>query len=121
MLEAWGLEASDWWLPNDESCPPIVRSIKNFIRDRTQEPKDQTSDDLREMRGIFSSMSISNSPSSDRTSDTPIEGVAGTSGVPMNLDETLIYTGGSPEFDWSYEQDRYGGTETFASDKYPGQ
>ena len=61
MLESMGLGPSDWWLPNDESCPPIIRSIKDFIKDRTQAPKDQVSDDLREMRGIFSSLTISDS------------------------------------------------------------
>ncbi|KAF2475639.1 uncharacterized protein BDR25DRAFT_211783 [Lindgomyces ingoldianus] len=121
MLEAWGLEPSDWWLPNDEGCPPIIRSIKNFISDRTQEPKDQTSEDLREMRGIFSSLNISDSPSSDRTSDTPIEGILGSAGVPTNLDETLIYTGGSPDFAWSYEHEKFGGQDPYTTGQFPGQ
>lgn len=65
MLESMGAGPSDWWLPNDESCPPIIRSIKDFIKERTQAPKDQVSDDLREMRGIFNSLTISDSPPSD--------------------------------------------------------
>lgn len=70
MLEAWGLEASDWWLPNDEGCPPIIRSIKDFIRERSTAPKDQVSEDLKEMRGIFSSLNISDSPGSDNITVT---------------------------------------------------
>ncbi|KAF1830038.1 hypothetical protein BDW02DRAFT_121907 [Decorospora gaudefroyi] len=84
MLESMGASPSDWWLPNDEGCPPIIRSIKDFIKERTQAPKDQVSDDLREMRGIFSSLTISDSPPSDTRTVTS----AGSTGI-----ETL----GSPE------------------------
>lgn len=83
MLEAWGLEPSDWWLPNDEGCPPIVRSIKDFIRERSTAPKDQVSEDLKEMRGIFSSLNISDSPGSDNmtiTSNDSATGVLGGAG-----------------------------------------
>ncbi|KAF1926430.1 uncharacterized protein M421DRAFT_216205 [Didymella exigua CBS 183.55] len=70
MLESWGLEASDSWLPNDEGCPPIIRSIKDFIRERSTAPRDQVSEDLKEMRGIFSSLNISDSPGSDNMTVT---------------------------------------------------
>jgi hypothetical protein len=76
MLESMGVGPSDWWLPNDEGCPPIIRSIKDFIKDRTQAPKDQVSDDLREMRGIFSSLTISDSPPSDNMTVTSADSIA---------------------------------------------
>jgi hypothetical protein len=75
MLEGMGVPPSDWWLPNDEGCPPIIRSIKDFIKDRTQAPKDQVSDDLREMRGIFSSLTISDSPPPDNMTVTSADGL----------------------------------------------
>ncbi|KAJ4334441.1 hypothetical protein N0V87_006875 [Didymella glomerata] len=81
MLEAWGLEASDWWLPNDEGCPPIIRTIKDFIRERSTAPKDQVSEDLKEMRGIFSSLNISDSPGSDNMTITSNDSASGTLGV----------------------------------------
>lgn len=90
MLEAWGLEPSDCWLPNDEGCPPIIRSIKDFIRERSSAPRDQVSEDLKEMRGIFSSLNISDSPGSDNVTVTSNDS-AGAKGV------TGQYTG-SP--DW---------------------
>ncbi|KAF2264017.1 hypothetical protein CC78DRAFT_580757 [Lojkania enalia] len=121
MLDNWGLEHSDWWLPDDEQCPPIIRSIKDFIQERTMAPKDQTSEDLREMRGIFSTLTITDSPPSDNSGHTPIQGVLGNAGVPMTLDETLIYTGGSPEYDWSYEQSKYPGAEAYGSSHFSGQ
>lgn len=74
MLESMGEGPSDWWLPDDEACPPIIRSIKDFIKERTTAPKDQVSDDLREMRGIFNSLTISDSPSSDTMTVTSAEG-----------------------------------------------
>lgn len=65
MLTSMGVGPSDWWLPDDEACPPMIRSIKDFIKDRTLAPRDQVSDDLREMRGIFNTMTIGDSPASD--------------------------------------------------------
>ncbi|KAF2242931.1 hypothetical protein BU26DRAFT_438087 [Trematosphaeria pertusa] len=112
MLESYGVGPSDWWLPNDEGCPPIIRSIKNFIRDRTTAPKDQVSEDLREMRGIFSTLIISDSP--PEGSHTPIEGTVG--GAPTHVDETLIYTGGSPDYDWKYSS-----AEAYGSGPYSSQ
>ena len=123
MLEAWGLESSDWWLPNDEACPPIIRSIKDFILERTTAPKDQTSEDLREMRGIFSTLNISDSPSPENKTDEGSTsfgvggaggggGGGGAAGVPASLDETLIYTGGSPDSaGWTYDAERYPGSD----------
>lgn len=77
-----GYPPSDWWLPNDEGCPPIIRSIKDFIKDRTQMPKDQVSEDLREMRGIFSSLTISDSPISDNMTVTSADGLGSAYGSP---------------------------------------
>ncbi|KAF2113404.1 hypothetical protein BDV96DRAFT_496675, partial [Lophiotrema nucula] len=118
MLASYGLGPSDWWLPNDEGCPRIIRSIKNFIVERTTAPKDQTSEDLREMRGIFSTLTISDSPPSDNSGHTPIDGVL--AGAPTFLDETLIYTGQSPDYEWNYEQSKYP-SEAYGSNQFTGQ
>ncbi|CAI6337554.1 unnamed protein product [Periconia digitata] len=99
LLETWGMAASDWWFPNDEGCPRMIRSIKDFIRERTTEPKDQVSQDLREMRGIFSTLNMSDSPPGDggsnasNSSHTPIEGTMSFRSTPGAADETEIYTG----------------------------
>jgi hypothetical protein len=104
MLESMGAGPSDWWLPNDESCPPIIRSIKDFIKDRTQTPKDQVSDDLREMRGIFTSLTISDSPPSDN----------------MTVTADSVKQGGSPEWASDYSGDRkLSNAEAFGS-QYSG-
>ncbi|KAF2684363.1 hypothetical protein K458DRAFT_302760 [Lentithecium fluviatile CBS 122367] len=108
MLEGWGIGPSDWWLPNDEGCPPIIRSIKNFIRERTTAPKDQVSEDLREMKGIFNTLTISDSPPEFTAGNT----VAGAGGTPTSIDETGTYTGGSPD---------YSNADAYRSGQYPGQ
>ena len=65
MAELWGLpELRHWWLPNDEGYPPIVRSIRAFIEDRTQPRPQAQSEDVRNMRAIFSKMSIQSQPKS---------------------------------------------------------
>ena len=63
MAELWGLpELRHWWLPNDEGYPPIVRSIRAFIEDRTQPHPQPQSEDVRNMKAIFSKMSIQPDP-----------------------------------------------------------
>jgi hypothetical protein len=102
---------SDWWLPNDEGCPPIIRSVKDFIRDRTQAPKDQVSEDLREMKGIFSMLTISDSPPGDATSNASNSGNTpneSTMGAPGTLEETTVYTSRSPDYNYSYDPDFIG-------------
>ena len=99
MLESMGAGPSDWWLPNDEGCPPIIRSIKDFIKERTQAPKDQVSDDLREMRGIFNSLTISDSPPSDNMTATSADGLGS-----MSVQGSDMY--GSPDWHSGYGSDR---------------
>ena len=82
MLESMGETPSDWWLPDDEACPPIIRSVKDFIKDRTTAPKDQLSDDLREMRGVLNSLTLSDSPS-DNSTVTSADG-SGIAGAPSS-------------------------------------
>jgi hypothetical protein len=109
MLESMGAGPSDWWFPNDEGCPPIIRSIKDFIKDRTSMPKDPVSDDLREMRGIFNSLTISDSPSSDTMTHT------------SNDVGLAAMAGGSPDWSSSYSGDRKSSSATTHGSQYSGQ
>jgi hypothetical protein len=109
MLESMGAPPSDWWLPNDEACPPIIRSIKDFIKERTTAPKDQVSDDLREMRGIFNSLTISDSPPSDTMTVTSADGAL--SALP----------GGSPDWASGYSSDRKQSNATAYGSQHSGQ
>jgi hypothetical protein len=48
-----------WWLPNDELFYPLIRSIRNFVDDRTSTPKNVESKDVQDMKVVFSALSLS--------------------------------------------------------------
>ena len=50
-----------WWLPNDENYPPIIRSIRKFVEERTSAPTDVPTEDLRDMKAIFASLNLEDS------------------------------------------------------------
>ncbi|KAI9704758.1 MAG: hypothetical protein M1836_006538 [Candelina mexicana] len=63
MSTLWGIpEVKHWWLPNDEGYPPIIRSIRSFVDDRTMTPRSQPGEDLRNMKAIFSEVKLEDSP-----------------------------------------------------------
>ncbi|KAJ4360495.1 uncharacterized protein N0V89_001060 [Didymosphaeria variabile] len=107
FLGGWGIPQSDWWLPNDEGCPPIIRSIKDFIQERTTAPKDEVSENLREMRGIFGTLTISDSPPDD-TSSNATEDTVGLGSVGTNTDDMLYYTGSSPDYEYGFDPKSFG-------------
>ena len=47
-----------WWLPNNDKYPPIIRSIRSFVEERTSEARDVPEEDLRDIKAIFSSMKL---------------------------------------------------------------
>lgn len=51
-------DCMNWWLPNNENYPAIIRSIRKFVEERTAPAKDMSSEDLRDMKAIFSSMKL---------------------------------------------------------------
>ena len=53
-----------WWLPNDEHYPPIVRSIRKFVEERTSQAKTEPAEDLRDMKAIFASLKLKDDNSS---------------------------------------------------------
>ncbi|TVY49462.1 hypothetical protein LOCC1_G000576 [Lachnellula occidentalis] len=53
-----------WWLPNDENYPPIIRSIRKFVEERTSPAKDTHSGDLQDMKAIFASLNLDDGKSS---------------------------------------------------------
>ena len=88
MAQLWCLtELRHWWLPNDEGYPPIVRSIRAFIEDRTQPRAQAQSEDVRNMRAIFSKMSIQSQPKS--AIDTASQGTNGSGdGFELDMSKT---------------------------------
>ncbi|MCJ1306133.1 hypothetical protein MMC08_008951 [Hypocenomyce scalaris] len=91
MAELWdNPEIYHWWLPNDEGYPPIIRSIREFIEDRTMKPRDQPSEDLREIKGILSKMTIDDSPRDSPESSSSVAGGVYVEYEHINPEETLL-------------------------------
>lgn len=53
-----------WWLPNEEGYPSIIKSIRRFVEERTAPAKDVSTEDLRDMKAIFSSLRLDDGKSS---------------------------------------------------------
>ncbi|KAJ5052061.1 uncharacterized protein L3040_001821 [Drepanopeziza brunnea f. sp. 'multigermtubi'] len=67
-----------WWLPHDENYPPIIRSIRKFVEERTSPAKDIPAEDLRDMKAIFASLNLVD----DKSSVTPAALGKGNGGPP---------------------------------------
>ena len=64
MAELWGIpEINDWWLPDGGTCPPVVRSVRSSIGNRLPYAESESrSEDQRNIKGIFSQVSLHGSP-----------------------------------------------------------
>ena len=67
MGSYWNVDVTQWWLPDEESIPPTIRSIHAFITQRTTLPRDKMSADVRAMKGIFTTLCLSDSPSPEHS------------------------------------------------------
>lgn len=64
MADEWGVpEVNDWWLPDENACPPVVRTVQAFMEDRLPQVEGQSrSEDQRNIKGIFSELSFHEIP-----------------------------------------------------------
>ena len=131
LSHQWNVDLSDWWLPNDEGRPPIIRHIREFIADRTATPRHSKEEDVLEMKGLYNSLCLSNSASpeslqeqskaspphlrrttSDPTgkqSDVDFERLGSNIPTTASIEEDAMIFGNSPEFAWGYEQQSWEG------------
>lgn len=58
----------DWWFPNYEGCPPVIRIIHDFVEERSAEPKDEMTKELKNMTQVFKGMDIGSGDSSSSKS-----------------------------------------------------
>lgn len=65
----------DWWLPNSENYTPIVRAIRAFVESRTTQAVDvpQATEDLSNMKAIFSNMKLDDSGSGVNSLPSPAD------------------------------------------------
>lgn len=85
MAELWGIpEVNEWWLPDEGICPPVVRSVRSFMENRLPQAEGQSrSEDQRNIKGIFSQLSLHESPKAGLKK-------AGGFGTPPFLDTTNL-------------------------------
>jgi hypothetical protein len=90
MSDHWGLDLTHWWLPDNEEFPRMLRTIRSLVLDRSEgPPKDKVSEDLRDMRGIFFSLSLDDSA---RTPTTP----SSTDSASRGKEKVTFVTPGAP-------------------------
>lgn len=56
LSKAWNVDVTEWWLPNDEGYPDIIRAIREFVHYRASVPKDSIEAAVRDMSGILPSL-----------------------------------------------------------------
>ena len=88
MADEWGVpEVNEWWLPDENLCPPVVRSVRAFMEDRVPQAEAQSrSEDQRTINGVFSKLSFGESPASKQEGDK-IKGL--TTSTILNQARTL--------------------------------
>ena len=58
LSDAWGVDLTHWWLPDDKGLTPMLRKVREFAAYRTQQKTDSLSQDLRDIAGIFKDLSL---------------------------------------------------------------
>ncbi|KAK8185695.1 hypothetical protein BC567DRAFT_154567 [Phyllosticta citribraziliensis] len=115
MANAWQIDVSRWWLPNDEGLSDIVRQIRAFTEERSGIPPDQTGKDLQNMKGLFETMELgeTNSPTQmsgldqmhtelSKAHEMPELGATSEEIAQMQFSEAMIYEA-SPEYGWDFD------------------
>ena len=63
ISEHWNISGlEDWWLPNEEGLVPIVKSVRAFVEERTTKTTNPTTEDVKNMKAMFSKLNVTDSP-----------------------------------------------------------
>ena len=95
------VDLSSWWLPDKETAPPVILEIRKFTEERMSVHKDDKSENLREMRGIFNTLNLSDSSSPESMqSPSSSSNTRGTSDK-RSPPEDLLHAQESPGTTWN--------------------
>ncbi|OGM44686.1 Zn(II)2Cys6 transcription factor [Aspergillus bombycis] len=61
-------EVNHWWLSNDEGYPDIIREVRSMTEERSNTPRDNFRESVRNMRSLFWNISLDDSSSSNNSS-----------------------------------------------------
>jgi hypothetical protein len=96
------VDLSSWWLPGNKDAPNVILSIRDFTAERMSIHKDDKSENVREMRGIFNTLSLSDASSPESMqSPSSSSNARGTSDKRSPTDDSTLYVQESPEFSWN--------------------
>lgn len=70
MSDVWGVDVTQWWLDDEESQPPILKSIREFLEYRALDPQDDVATSLKSMKGLFSALNLEDSESREGKSNS---------------------------------------------------
>ncbi|MCJ1307882.1 hypothetical protein MMC25_001530 [Agyrium rufum] len=92
MADLWGIpDLNNWWLPNNEGYPAIVRNIRTFISERqshpmaSKTPKSSEAEDIRTIKSLFSKMNmLDHSPRTSNENSPENSGGMGQSPTPSD-------------------------------------
>ncbi|TKA66725.1 hypothetical protein B0A49_10110 [Cryomyces minteri] len=98
LTDHWGEDVRRWWLPNDGDYPPMIRSIREWTEERTVKPRDSAGEDIREIKGIFSSWTLEDGVTkAEKGTETESDGLEHSD---ADGDGPMVY-GSSPDYDWN--------------------
>lgn len=75
MAALWQIpEINDWWLPNNEGYPNIIREVRAFTEEKTRNPQDDFRESVRDMKTLFWKINVDDTES-DKSSPSTLGGV----------------------------------------------
>lgn len=63
-------EVNHWWLPNDDGFLDVVREIRAMTDERTNNPRDQFRENVRDMKSIFGKLKVEDTESENNSPPT---------------------------------------------------
>jgi hypothetical protein len=67
-------EINHWWLPNDEGYLDLIREIRAMTDERTNNPRDQFREDVRDMKAVLGKLKLDDTESETTPSSTSQSG-----------------------------------------------
>ncbi|KAL2834419.1 hypothetical protein BDW59DRAFT_47201 [Aspergillus cavernicola] len=59
LAALWQLpDIHHWWLPNNENFPTIIREVRKMTEERTNNPRDNFRESVRDMKAVFGNLNL---------------------------------------------------------------
>lgn len=75
LAAVWELpEINHWWLPHDEGYPNLLREVRAMTEERTNNPRDNFRESVRDLKTLFWNISLDDTESENSPVSTGAEG-----------------------------------------------